>query len=51
MTTLEHTIWALSFLALVYLIGRDLGKRRGIELTITFLKENNLLKEDIEDDE
>jgi len=50
MTTLEHTLWALGVSGATYALGMDYGKRRGVELTISFLRENDLLKEDIEDE-
>lgn len=50
MSTLEHTVWATGFLLPIYLLGREMGKRRGIELTIDFLKRNDLLKKELEDE-
>lgn len=50
MTTLEHTVWTIGFLLPIYLLGKEMGKRRGIELTIAFLRENDLLKEELDDE-
>lgn len=49
MSTLEHTLWALGVSGLMYKLGMDYGKRKGVELTLAFLRDHDLLKEDMDD--